>query len=122
MTDQQTIESLTAELELYKRGAKTLGEIVDRQITDLLRWAGMEDQIGTDDPDQQTAWERVNEMPEKVKRMERVAAEIWAEEQAIQASLQHDPTNAHLSGALRGLQIARSIAEVYRAEEQGADQ
>lgn len=55
------VDQLERELDRTKRGARTLGEIIDRQITDLLRWAGMEDQIGLDDPDQQTAWERVAE-------------------------------------------------------------
>ena len=49
-------------LDRAKRGAKTLGEIVERQVEDTLRWAGMEDQIGTDDPDQQLAWELCAEM------------------------------------------------------------
>lgn len=62
-----------------KRGAKMLGEIVERQIEDMLRWAGMEDQIGTDDPDQQLAWERCAEMPGRIAELEEeVAALRWA--------------------------------------------
>lgn len=57
-------------LARVKRGAKTLGEIVERQVKDTLRWAGMEDQIGTDDPDQQLAWERCAEMPGRIAELE----------------------------------------------------
>ncbi|WP_217183394.1 hypothetical protein [Streptomyces sp. AC495_CC817] len=53
-----------------KRAAKTLGEIVERQVEDTLRWAGMDDQIGVEDPDQQLAWERCAEMPTRIKELE----------------------------------------------------
>lgn len=64
--------------ERTKRGAKTLGEIVERQIEDTLRWSGMEDQIGTDDPDQQLAWERCAEMPGRIAALEAELAEVRA--------------------------------------------
>lgn len=64
--------------ERTKRGAKTLGEIVVRQVEDMLRWAGMEDQIGTDDPDQQLAWERCAEMPGRIAELEAELAELRA--------------------------------------------
>ena len=75
---QDQISDLESEVALYKRGAKTLGEIVDRHVEDLLRWAGMEDQIGNDDPDQQTAWELVAEMPETIRRVRRLVADWQA--------------------------------------------
>lgn len=53
-----------------QRAAQTLGKIIDRQITDLLHWAGMDDQIGLDDPDQQTAWELVAGMPDEIKTLQ----------------------------------------------------
>ena len=49
-----------------KSAARTLGQILERQVEDTLRWAGMEDQIRTDDPDQQLAWELCAEMPGKI--------------------------------------------------------
>lgn len=64
--------------ERTKRGVKTLGEIVVRQVEDTLRWAGMEDQIGTDDPDQQLAWERCAEMPGRIAELEAELAEVRA--------------------------------------------
>lgn len=65
-------------LDRAKRGAKTLGEIVERQVEDTLRWAGMEDQIGTDDPDQQLAWELCAEMPGKIAALEAELVEVRA--------------------------------------------
>lgn len=60
------LEVVSAERDRARSGAKTLGEIVERQVEDTLRWAGMEDQIGMDDPDQQLAWELCAEMPGKI--------------------------------------------------------
>lgn len=70
------LEAVAAERESAKRGAKTLGEIVDRHVEDTLRWAGMEDQIGMDDPDQQLAWELCAEMPSRIAALEAVIAEV----------------------------------------------
>lgn len=66
----------TDALERCGRGAKTLGEMVDRHIEDTLRWAGMEEQIGTDDPDQQLAWERCAEMPGRIAALEAELASL----------------------------------------------
>lgn len=71
---RERIAELEAELDRTKRGAQTLGKIIDRQINDLLHWAGMDDQIGLDDPDQQTAWERVAAMPGRIRELEEVLA------------------------------------------------
>lgn len=70
--DAESAEALAS----AKRGARTLGEIVERQIEDMLRWAGMEDQIGTDDPDQQLAWERCAEMPHRIAELEAQVASL----------------------------------------------
>lgn len=89
ITDEELLEALAAHdaevradsaeaHERTKRGAKTLGEIVVRQVEDTLRWAGMEDQIGTDDPDQQLAWERCAEMPGRIAELEAELAEVRA--------------------------------------------
>lgn len=62
----QRMREAEQERDRAKSGAHTLGEIVVRQVVDTLRWAGMEDQIGTNDPDQQLAWDLCAEMPGKI--------------------------------------------------------
>lgn len=71
---------LEQELERVKHGAETLGKIIDRQVNDLLHWAGMDDQIGLDDPDQQTAWELVAGMPNRIKELEQEVRDARADE------------------------------------------
>lgn len=61
---------LAKDLSRLKRGGETLGKIVDRHIEDTLRWAGMEEQIGTEEPDQELAWERCSQMSSRIKALE----------------------------------------------------
>ena len=58
-----------------KNACAELGRQLERFIEDTLRWAGMEDQIGLDDPDQQLAWEKCAEMPGRIQALtEAIAA------------------------------------------------
>lgn len=66
-------------LDRARSGAHTLGEIVERHVEDTLRWAGMEDQVGSDDPDQQLAWERCAEMPGRIAALQAEVAALRAD-------------------------------------------
>jgi hypothetical protein len=108
---QGLINRLVGALEKAQRGARTLGEIVERQVEDTLRWAGMEDQIGLDDPDQQTAWELCAEMPDKIARLTRERDSALATIEKVRAAINGPhPANsgldsvtlAHLSAILEG--------------------
>ena len=73
------VNDVTAEKhQKTKDACKELGRQLERFIEDTFRWAGMEDQIGQDDPDQQLAWEICAEMPDTIKELTRERDEALA--------------------------------------------
>ncbi|MBF6416928.1 WDGH domain-containing protein [Nocardia cyriacigeorgica] len=68
------IAELEAELEYTRRGAETLGGIVDRQCRDALKATGMHHLIGEDgDGDWGAVWERLAEMGAELNGLREVA-------------------------------------------------
>lgn len=84
---RQALMKIASERDRAKRAAVTLGRIVERQVEDTLRWACMEDQIGTNDPDQQLAWELCAEMPGKIAALTVERDRYRASLEEIQAML-----------------------------------
>jgi hypothetical protein len=103
------VEQAKAEQERLQRGAKTLGEIVDRQCRDVLDITGAHDLINEDgDGDWGAVWDRLHGM-----RAERDAAR--AEVERLRAMTDWHPQSA--VGALKMIEAERERdAAVARAE------
>lgn len=81
----QDVEFLLGELTRYKRGAKTLGEIIEKQCRDVLEVTGLHHLISEDgDGHWDAVWMRLFEMREELKDLkestigrERLRGDAW---------------------------------------------
>ena len=78
--------ALRDELALCKRGGKTLGEILDRSLRDVLDASGMHHVIDeTGDGDWALVWERLLELKPRADAAEAQVDELRAENEALRS-------------------------------------
>ena len=78
--------ALRDELALCKRGGKTLGEILDRSLRDVLYASGMHHVIDeTGDGDWALVWERLLELKPRADAAEAQVDELRAENEALRS-------------------------------------